>query len=78
MQAKSAENNKYRLILNARCAFFDEYKEEKSKKLITRMAIAVALAQLGSKKRGLSTTDSQKFVEELNAILTNINKGDSK
>ena len=78
LQVKSAENNKYRLILNARCAFFDDYKEEKSKKLITRMAIAVALAQLGSKKRGLSTTDSQKFVEELNAILTSINKGDSK
>lgn len=72
--AKDAQKNRYRLEINVRSPFFDEYTDQKSKKLITKMAMCVALAQLSSKKNGLSVSDSQKFVEELNAILSGVGK----
>ncbi len=73
-QAKDAENNKYRIVINVRSPFFEEYSDQKSKKLITKMALCVALAQLASKKAGLSGTESQKFIEELNSILSSMGK----
>ncbi len=75
-QEKDAQNNKYRIEINVRSPFFEEYRDQKSKKLITKMALCVALAQLASKKSGLSIADSQKYVEELNAILASTGKGD--
>ena len=74
LQSKDAQNYKYRIEVNVRSPFFEEYKDQKSKKLITKMAMCVALAQLASKKRGLSMIDSQKFIEELNLILSTIGK----
>ncbi len=74
VQSKDAQNNKFRIELNARTPFFEEYTDQKSKKLITKMALCVVLAQLASKKAGLSAVESQKFVEELNAILASSGK----
>ena len=75
-QAKDAQSNKYRIEINVRSPFFEEYTDQKSKKLITKMALCVALAQLASKKSGLSIAESQKFVEELNSILASTGKVD--
>jgi len=69
-QAKDVDSNKYRIEINVRSPFFEEYSDQKSKKLITKMALCVALAQLASKKAGLSGIESQKFIEELNSILS--------
>ena len=74
INAKDAATNSYRVILNARVKAFDDYNDAKAKKLITKIAVCVALCQLSSKRRGLSTTDSQKFIDELNDILGALGK----
>lgn len=74
INAKDADKNSYRIILNARVKAFDDYNDAKAKKLITKIAVCVALCQLSSKRRGLSTTDSQKFIDELNDILGALGK----
>ena len=72
INAKDADSNSYRVFLNARVKAFDAYNDTKAKKLITKLAICVALCQLSSKRRGLNTTDSQKFIDELNEILSDL------
>lgn len=76
INAKDADSNAYRVFLNARVKAFDAYNDTKAKKLITKLAICVALCQLSSKRRGLNTTDSQKFIDELNEILSALGKED--
>lgn len=70
VKAKDADKYLYRIWINVRAKAFENYTDTKSKKLITKMALCVALAQLSSKRKGLNATDSQKFVNELNEILS--------
>ncbi len=74
INAKDVETNSYRVFLNTRVKAFDAYNDIKAKKLITKIAICIALCQLSSKRRGLNTTDSQKFIDELNEILSALGK----
>ena len=66
--------NEYELNVNARVAMFDKYTKKDEKDLIVKMAVAVALAQLSSKRLGLKENQSQLFVNQLNEILSNTGK----
>ena len=69
------DENVYELRINARVSMFDEYTKKGEKALIVKMAVAVALAQLSSKRLGLKENQSQIFVNELNDILIKSGKG---
>lgn len=73
LKVRNLEKNQYDLHINTRVSMFEEFAEAKSKKLITKMAVSVALAQLSSKRLGLELDKTQLFVDQINSILNNSN-----
>ncbi len=73
LKVRDFEKNQYDLHINTRVSMFEDFAEAKSKKLITKMAVSIALAQLSSKRLGLDLDKTQLFVEQINSILNNSN-----
>lgn len=71
LKVKDLSKRQYTLLINSRVSMFDEFTSKETKKLIVKMAIVVSLAQLSSRRLGVSADESQKFVDQLNNILVN-------
>lgn len=67
--------NKYFLKINDTVALFERYTNLDTKKLILQIAICLTLSALESQKKGVSLSDSQKFIEQLNTIINNVKSG---